>query len=147
MRACLRCVSQSFAAADWIDFEDIEQRWNKSTCWTSSAARLSASTWLMLTHRVAMSVCSLNLLQAVRNKNLEAKPSDKPKQVNLLDLKRCTAVGIRMARLKVPWQSVGCAILSLDGAAFEGADDISTVLQCVPSEEEKGVLQVRVCCC
>jgi hypothetical protein len=84
--------------------------------------------------------------QAVRNKNLEAKPSDKPKQVNLLDLKRCTAVGIRMARLKVPWQAVGCAILSLDGAAFEGADDISTVLQCVPSEEEKGVLQVRLVC-
>jgi hypothetical protein len=56
-----------------------------------------------------------------------------------------------MARLKVPWQAVGCAILSLDGAAFEGADDISTVLQCVPSEEEKGVLQVRLvcgfCCC
>jgi hypothetical protein len=25
----------------------------------------------------------------VRNKNLENKPADKPKQVNLLDLKRC----------------------------------------------------------
>ncbi|WIA23864.1 hypothetical protein OEZ85_013518 [Tetradesmus obliquus] len=101
-------VWQSFAAADWVDFDEIEERFQ----------------------------------QAVRNKNLDAsKAAEKPKQLNLLDLKRCTAVGIRMARLKVPWQGVGAAILSLDGTAFEGAEDIGTVLQCLPSEEEKGVLQ------
>jgi hypothetical protein len=33
-----------------------------------------------------LSGCQLVMLQAVRNKHLEAKPSDKPKQVNLLDL-------------------------------------------------------------
>eukprot|EP00879_Flechtneria_rotunda_P013653 GHRR01014263.1.p1 GENE.GHRR01014263.1~~GHRR01014263.1.p1 ORF type:complete len:984 (+),score=468.20 GHRR01014263.1:955-3906(+) len=62
-------------------------------------------------------------------------------QTNLLDLKKCTAIGIRMARLKVPWPDVGAAILALDPKAFAGADDIMTVQQCLPSEDEKGVLQ------
>ncbi|KAF6256854.1 formin homology 2 domain-containing protein [Scenedesmus sp. NREL 46B-D3] len=112
-------VWQSFAAADWVDFGEIEERFQQ-------ASAVAGSAWP---------------LWVVRSKNLDSKPSDKPKQVNLLDLKRCTAVGIRMARLKVPWQAVGCAILSLDGAAFEGADDIATVLQCLPSDEERAVLQ------
>lgn len=30
-------------------------------------------------------------------------------------------------------------------AGVKGAEDIGTVLQCLPSEEEKGVLQVRLC--
>jgi hypothetical protein len=38
-------------------------------------------------------------LQAVRNKNLENKPADKPKQVNLLDLKRYTAVNLHACLL------------------------------------------------
>lgn len=128
-----------------------------------------------------------------------AKAESAPKQVTLLDLKRCTAIGIKMARLKVPWQvrahtqggapatldvalfrrgscqrsvrhdlraascaaltkeisgneqpvpplpcwqSAADAILCLDPAAFETAEDIATVMQCLPSEDERGMLQV-----
>lgn len=67
--------------------------------------------------------------------------SDKPKQVNLLDLKKCTGIGIRMSRLKVPWPDVAAAILSLDSRAFENADDVLTVLACLPTDEEKTILQ------
>lgn len=41
-------------------------------------------------------------------------------------------------------QAAADAILSLDGAAFESAEDVSTVMQCLPSEEERNTLQVRV---
>ncbi len=102
----------------------------------------------------------------------------------MLDLKRCTAIGIRMARLRVPWQvrdqgfrsirrgfervgfslppfpspstitrpthpppnpqpqAAADAILSLDPAAFEGAEDVATVMQCLPTEDERNLLQV-----
>jgi hypothetical protein len=66
-----------------------------------------------------------------------------PKQVTVLDLKRCTAIGIKMARLRVPWQAAADAILSLDAAAFEGAEDVATVMQCLPTEDERNTLQAR----
>lgn len=35
---------------------------------------------------------------------VKPKSAAAPKTTNVLDLKRLTAIGIRMSRLKVPWQ-------------------------------------------
>lgn len=58
----------------------------------------------------------------------------------MLDLKRATGIGIRMARLRVPWQQVPAAVAALDPAAFACAEDVVAVLQCAPSEDEAQML-------
>ncbi|KAF8060333.1 FH6 [Scenedesmus sp. PABB004] len=98
---------EGFAAADWLDFDALEEAFQ----------------------------------QVVRTKAADRGPSAAPKQVTLLDLKRCTAIGIRMARLKVPWPEVGAAILSLDGAALGSAEDVATVVQCLPTPDERTTLE------
>lgn len=83
-------------------------------------------------------------MQAQRAPKSAEKREAAPKQVTLLDLKKCTAIGIRMARLKVPWQQAADAILSLDPVAFASAEDVNTIVQCLPSDDERSMLQVGV---
>ena len=42
-----------------------------------------------------------------------------------------------------PSQAAADAVLSLDRGAFEGGEDVATVLACVPTEEEAKTLGVR----
>ncbi|KAK9800865.1 hypothetical protein WJX73_002751 [Symbiochloris irregularis] len=62
------------------------------------------------------------------------------KQLAVLELKRATTIGIRMARLRVPWEAVSIAIETLDPAVFCSAEDVHTVLACLPTEEERALL-------
>lgn len=43
---------------------------------------------------------------------------------------------------QVPWTEVGAAILQLEAKAFTDAEDIQTVMACLPSEDERNTLQV-----
>jgi hypothetical protein len=59
----------------------------------------------------------------------------------VLDLKRCTAIAVAMKKLRLPWQHMPAAIIGLDPAAFSSTEDIAFVMQCIPSEDEAGVLR------
>ncbi|KAI8474711.1 MAG: hypothetical protein J3K34DRAFT_407096 [Monoraphidium minutum] len=108
-------------------------------------ARLANTLWLQLSPAEWVDFDALEeAFSQVQRAPRAAKADAAPKQVTLLDLKRCTAIGIRMARLRVPWQAAADAILSLDSAAFEGAEDVSTLVQCLPTEDERGTLQAYV---
>ncbi|KAA6421764.1 MAG: formin domain containing, partial [Trebouxia sp. A1-2] len=73
------------------------------------------------------------------------RPASRARQkLAVLDLKRATAVGIRMSRLRVPWQRIPHAIIKLDFKAFQTADDVRAVLQCVPTQDEANLLQSYV---
>ncbi|BDA46913.1 probable formin-like protein 13 at C-terminar half [Coccomyxa sp. Obi] len=63
------------------------------------------------------------------------------KQLAILELKRATAIGIRMAGLKVHWSKAAEAIMRLDAAVLAGADDARTVLACVPTAEERSMFE------
>ena len=45
---------------------------------------------------------------------------------------------------RVPWQQVEQAIIRLDPAVFQSLEDVDTVLQCVPTEDEQKLLQSYV---
>jgi hypothetical protein len=64
------------------------------------------------------------------------------KKLAVLDLKRATGIGIRMARLSVPWNQIREAIMICDEDVLKTSDDVETVLACVPSEDEFRMLQV-----
>lgn len=42
-----------------------------------------------------------------------------------------------------PPKAVSEAIQSMDAAVFSSAEDVATVVQCLPSEDERGLLEVR----
>ncbi|KAK9830554.1 hypothetical protein WJX72_012430 [[Myrmecia] bisecta] len=79
------------------------------------------------------------LFQALQRTSLK-KATTAAKKLAVLDLKRATAIGIRMSRLKVPWEHMRTAIVTLDGDAFRNADDVRTLLQCVPTDDERKML-------
>ncbi len=72
------------------------------------------------------------------------KKDEKPKAVNVLDLKRCTAIGVAMKKLRLPWQQMPGAIIGLDPAAFATTEDIGFVIQCCPSADEANMLRSYV---
>lgn len=72
----------------------------------------------------------------------DKKASGKKEQVNILELKKVTGIGIRMSRLKVPWQEVGDAIVALDSKALETAEDVQTIMACLPDADDKKKFQV-----
>ena len=45
---------------------------------------------------------------------------------------------------RVPWQRIPHAIIKLDSKAFQTADDVRAVLQCVPTQDEANLLQSYV---
>ena len=45
---------------------------------------------------------------------------------------------------RVPWRCMYDAVVRLDNAAFQSADDVRAVLQCVPSQDEGNMLQSYV---
>jgi hypothetical protein len=62
----------------------------------------------------------------------------------VLDLKRATAIGIRLSRLGLPWDMVPPAAAAADAELLGGAEGVHAVLQCLPSEEEMRVLRSYV---
>ncbi len=80
-----------------------------------------------------------------RSKTLKGKAGNAgPKKLAVLELKRATGIGIRMARLPVPWCHVREAILTCDDKVLRAADDVETILACVPTDEENRMLEVRI---
>ena len=45
---------------------------------------------------------------------------------------------------RVPWRRIGHCIIKLDSKAFQTADDVRAVLQCIPTEDESNMLQSYV---
>ena len=45
---------------------------------------------------------------------------------------------------RVAWQRIPHAIIKLDSSAFQTADDVRAVLQCVPTQDEGNLLQSYV---
>lgn len=80
-----------------------------------------------------------------RSKGLKAKAENvgSTKKLAVLDLKRATGIGIRMARLPVPWVDIRDAILTCDEEVLRTCEDVQTVLACIPNEEEKRMLEVH----
>jgi hypothetical protein len=72
------------------------------------------------------------------------KKDEKPKPVNVLDLKRCTGIGVAMKKLKLPWQQMPGAIIGLDPQAFGTTEDIGFVMQCIPTADEANMLRSYV---
>ncbi|KAL0049978.1 hypothetical protein WJX82_001917 [Trebouxia sp. C0006] len=83
------------------------------------------------------------LFQAMQ-RSAKRPASTARQKLAVLDLKRATAVGIRMSRLRVPWQKIPHAVIKLDSKAFQTADDVRAVLQCVPTQDEANLLQSYV---
>lgn len=65
------------------------------------------------------------------------------KKLAVLDLKRATGIGIRMARLPAPWANIREAIMTCDEEVLKTSEDVETVLGCLPTDEEWRMLQVR----
>ncbi|EFN54922.1 hypothetical protein CHLNCDRAFT_134639 [Chlorella variabilis] len=62
--------------------------------------------------------------------------------VAVLDTRRATNIGIRIARLSAPWQRVAAAVAALDPQQLlRSADDISAVRECVPRADELKLLR------
>ncbi|GAB4818742.1 hypothetical protein N2152v2_005788 [Parachlorella kessleri] len=87
------------------------------------------------------------LFQAMQRKTEEKNGSSasaasprKAKQLAVLDLKRATGIGIRMARLAVPWQQIPAAAAALDPSVFRSSEDVQAVLQCLPTDDEAQML-------
>lgn len=70
-----------------------------------------------------------------------AAPASGRRTLAVLDLRRATGMGIRMARTRVPWREVPAAVAALDRAALSTADDVAAVLQCLPTSDEAAALQ------
>lgn len=49
-----------------------------------------------------------------------------------------------MCVCRVPWKHIGHCIIKLDSKAFQTADDVRAVLQCIPTEDESNMLQSYV---
>lgn len=49
-----------------------------------------------------------------------------------------------IAVCRVPWRRIGHCIIKLDSNAFQTADDVRAVLQCIPTEDESNMLQSYV---
>lgn len=77
-----------------------------------------------------------------RSKKAKVNSNSPAKKLAVLDLKRATGIGIRMARLSVPWQRIREAIMTCDEDVLRTSDDVETVLACLPTEEEMRMLQV-----
>lgn len=117
----------------------------KSFFWDKIPDRQLANTFWMAnkaTPWIPYEVLEERFQQVTRVK--APKETAAPKKVSVLDMKRLTAIGIKIARLRVPWQEVRDAILRLDEKAFTTAEDIQAVLQCIPTDEEASALQAFV---
>eukprot|EP00891_Asterochloris_glomerata_P002244 jgi/Astpho2/2244/fgenesh1_pg.00040_%23_71_t len=84
------------------------------------------------------------LFQALQRQRGPRKGVGPRRKLAVLELKRAENIGIRMSRLRVPWQQVEQAIIRLDPAVFHSLEDVETVLQCVPTEDEQKLLQSYV---
>ncbi|KAK9832732.1 hypothetical protein WJX81_005524 [Elliptochloris bilobata] len=71
-------------------------------------------------------------------------PAAVGKQLAVLDLKRATAIGIRMSRLSLPWREMADAVRRLDPAALSSADAVHAVAACVPSADEARLLAAHL---
>jgi hypothetical protein len=60
----------------------------------------------------------------------------------VLQLKRCTDLGIIMKKLKLPWPQVADAILKLDPVCLASGEDVQTLEKCLPSDDERKDFQV-----
>ncbi|KAI8466315.1 MAG: hypothetical protein J3K34DRAFT_460936 [Monoraphidium minutum] len=124
-----------------VDPGPAPKRKMKSLFWDKLPdARLGSSKWARLSPAVWIDYGALEegFAQVVR---APRQRDAAPKHVTVLDLKRCTAIGIRMARLRVPWQDAAAAVVSLDPAVLGSADDVATLLQCLPTDDERAALQ------
>ncbi|KAL0027450.1 hypothetical protein WJX77_001937 [Trebouxia sp. C0004] len=92
----------------------------------------------------ALHVEEIETLFQAMQRSAKRPASTARQKLAVLDLKRATAVGIRMSRLRVPWQSIPHAVIKLDSNAFQTADDVRAVLHCVPTQDEANLLQSYV---
>ena len=60
----------------------------------------------------------------------------------VLQLKRCTDLGIIMKKLKLPWPHVADAILKLDPVCLASGEDVQTLEKCLPTDDERKDFQV-----
>ncbi|KAK3282359.1 hypothetical protein CYMTET_9917 [Cymbomonas tetramitiformis] len=82
-----------------------------------------------------------------RQGGLKAGKKGNVQKVSLLSLKRATQIGILMSRLRVPWQEVAEAVLTLSSVAFTSEEDVETLIKCVPTDDEENILQAHMQTC
>lgn len=70
-------------------------------------------------------------------------PSSKSNLV-VLDLKHATAIGIRMARLKVGWRDAPAAAARYDVRLLQSTEDIDALLDCIPTQDQATALEAYV---
>eukprot|EP01025_Chloroclados_australasicus_P042860 TRINITY_DN4558_c0_g1_i5.p1 TRINITY_DN4558_c0_g1~~TRINITY_DN4558_c0_g1_i5.p1 ORF type:complete len:1620 (+),score=228.53 TRINITY_DN4558_c0_g1_i5:277-5136(+) len=75
----------------------------------------------------------------VKRNNIPPKVSHR--QLKVLDIKRATAIGILLNKFPVPWEKIRDTIITLDKNILKSADDVSTLLEMLPKEDEKAKIE------